>query len=288
MEVNAKTALYGIIGHPIRHSLSPLIQNLAFAYWGINAVYLAFDVKDLKSALKGVRALNIKGLSITIPHKTNIIPLLDKIDSTAQEIRAVNTVINKDGHLLGFNTDWLGVVLALKEKTQVANKRFIILGAGGAARAAAFGLKKEGAEIIIINRTYAKGASLAKEIQAKAFAWEKLVELKADVLINTTPIGMWPEVNTSPIDDNIAARFRVIMDLIYNPLETKLLQMAKKAGCLTIDGLKMLIYQGAEQFSLWTKRKAPLEKMTEVAQKELEKEKKYEKNYHPSSSRHKN
>jgi len=259
MPIDAETSLYGIIGHPVRHSLSPIIQNLAFTSYNINAVYLAFEVTELSGAIKGVKALGIKGLSVTIPHKINI-------------MGAINTVVNRDGYLLGFNTDWLGALLSLKEKTEIKGKRFVILGAGGAARAIAFGLKKEGAEIIIVNRTYEKGCALAKEINAHAFPWEKLPALAGDVLINTTPIGMWPEIDTSPVDEKVLAKFELVMDTVYRPLKTKLLQIAENLGCNTIGGLKMLIYQGAEQFRLWTKKEPPVEKMLKVAEKFLEKE----------------
>ncbi len=272
MPIDAETSLYGIIGHPVRHSLSPIIQNLAFTSYNINAVYLAFEVTELSGAIKGVKALGIKGLSVTIPHKINIMSFLDEIDIMAQKIGAINTVVNRDGYLLGFNTDWLGALLSLKEKTEIKGKRFVILGAGGAARAIAFGLKKEGAEIIIVNRTYEKGCALAKEINAHAFPWEKLPALAGDVLINTTPIGMWPEIDTSPVDEKVLAKFELVMDTVYRPLKTKLLQIAENLGCNTIGGLKMLIYQGAEQFRLWTKKEPPVEKMLKVAEKFLERE----------------
>ncbi|MCD6319309.1 MAG: shikimate dehydrogenase [Candidatus Desulfofervidaceae bacterium] len=266
MKIDAFTQLYGIIGHPVKHSLSPLIQNLAFTHLGINAVYLAFDVTDLPSALAGVRALGIKGLSVTIPHKINIIPFLDNIDEMAQKIGAVNTVVNQDGHLLGFNTDWTGAILALKEKGEIKGKRYVILGAGGAARAVAFGLKQEGAEVTIVNRTYEKGKALAKELNAEASPWDNLPEIKAYGLINTTPIGMWPEIRHTPVDEKVVTNFALVMDTIYRPLETKLLHLAKKAGCICVNGLNMLIYQGAAQFTLWTGKKAPVEKMLKAAE----------------------
>jgi len=265
MKIDALTQLYGIIGHPVRHSLSPLIQNLAFTHLGINAVYLAFDVTDLASAIAGVRALGIKGLSVTIPHKIDIMPFLDTIDEMAQKIGAVNTVVNQEGRLLGFNTDWTGAILALKEKGKIENEKYVILGAGGAARAVAFGLKQEGAEVIIVNRTYEKGKALAKELNAEALAWDQLSEVKAYGLINTTPVGMWPDVDRVPVDENIVVNFTLVMDAVYHPLETKLLRLAKKAGCICVDGLSMLVYQGAAQFTLWTGEKAPAEKMMKAA-----------------------
>ncbi len=270
MRIDTATALYGIIGHPVKHSLSPLIQNLAFKQLGINAVYLAFDITDLSSALAGVRALGIKGLSVTIPHKTDIIPLLDEIEGMAKAIGAVNTVINKEGRLLGTNTDWLGAILAIKEKGEIAGKDYLILGAGGAARAVAFGLKKEGAEIVIANRTYEKGKALAEEIGAKVIPWERIRKVKTYGLVNTTPVGMWPETEKSPLPDEVLGNFSLVMDTVYRPLETKLLRQAQKAGCICVDGLKMLIYQGAAQFRLWTGQEPPVEEMFKAAKAFLE------------------
>ena len=272
--INAETDVYAVIGYPVRHSLSPIIQNIAFNYYNLNAIYVAFEVNDLASAIKGVRALGIKGLSVTIPHKVEIMSFLDKVDETAKEIGAVNTVVNKDGKLFGFNTDWLGVILSLKEKGEISKKRFIVLGAGGAARAVVYGLKKEGAEIIILNRTYERGLALANEFKVKALPLEKASEIKAYGLINTTPVGMWPKIEDTPLKKDILKNFSLVMDIVYHPLKTRLLREAEEMGCQTVIGLKMLVYQGAEQFRLWTGKEAPVKEMFKVAKEILKNEKK--------------
>lgn len=269
--IDAKTEVYGIIGHPVSHSLSPIIQNLAFSYHKINAVYLAFDVTDLASALAGIRELGIKGVSVTIPHKVAIIPFLDKLDELAEKISAVNTVVNKDDLLIGYNTDCLGAMLALREKTDISGKDYVILGAGGAARAVGFGLKKEGATITIINRTYEKGKALANALGAKCLPWDKIKEVAAHGLINATPIGMWPKVEETPVLKKYLRNFKVVMDVVYHPLETRLLCEAKKMGLPTVDGLSMLIHQGVAQFKLWTGKEAPKEEMLRLAKQTLKK-----------------
>jgi len=268
--IDAKTWVYGIIGHPVSHSLSPIIQNLAFCYHKINAVYLAFDVTDLASALAGIRGLGIKGISVTIPHKMAIIPFLDKLDELAENVSAVNTVVNKDGLLIGYNTDCLGAMLALKEKADISRKDYVILGAGGAARAIGFALKKEGANITIINRTYEKGEVLANALGAKCLHWNKIKEVATYGLINTTPIGMWPKVEETPISKQYLRNFKVVMDVVYHPLETRLLHEAEELGLITVDGLSMLIYQGVAQFKLWTGKDAPKEEMFRLAKQTLE------------------
>lgn len=267
--IDAKTEVYGIIGHPVSHSLSPIIQNFAFYYHKINAVYLVFDVTDLTSALTGIRALGIKGVSVTIPHKVAIIPFLDRLDELAEEISAVNTVVNKDGLLIGYNTDYLGAMLALKEKADISGRDYVILGAGGAARAIGFGLKREGADITIINRTHKKGEALANALGAKCLPWNKIKEAAAYGLINATPIGMWPKSQETPVPKKYLRNFEVVMDAVYHPLETPLLHEARGLGLITIDGLSMLVYQGVAQFKLWTGREAPKEEMLKIAKQTL-------------------
>jgi len=269
MEINANTALYAVIGCPIRHSLSPIIQNVAFRHHGLNAVYVAFEVEDLASAIKGVRSLGIKGLSVTVPHKVKIMSFLDGIDETAKEIGAVNTVVNQDGKLLGFNTDWLGVLLALKEEGEISGKKFVVLGAGGAARAVVYALVKEGAGVVILNRTYEKGVALAKEFNVDALPLNQLSKIEAYGLINTTSVGMWPKIDETLVPSYILKHFSLVMDIVYHPFKTRLLQEAEEMGCKTVVGLKMLVYQGAEQFKLWTEKAAPVNEMFDAAKKAL-------------------
>lgn len=251
--IDAHTQIYGVIGNPVRHSLSPIIHNGVFHRLGIKAVYLAFEVNDLKKAIEGMRGLGILGLSVTIPFKTAIMPLLDDVDDLANQIQAVNTLRNTGGKVVGFNTDWLGAVQALKEKNNLANKKVILLGAGGAARAIAFGLKKEGCQIFIFNRSPEKGEKLAKEVGG--IYLNKLPgkqDLRPDFVINATSVGMAPNEDQSPFPSALLQEGMVVMDIVYHPWQTKLLREAKSRGCPIIDGLEMLARQAAAQTEIWT------------------------------------
>jgi shikimate dehydrogenase len=264
MKIDGRTEIYGIIGRPVAHSLSPAMHNAAFAALGLNKVYLAFEVEDVAGALNGLRALGIRGASVTIPHKESVLPYLDEVDPVAAKIGAINTLICTEGRLRGLNTDWLGANRALAEKLPLAGSRFLILGAGGSARAIGFGLLEAGAEITIASRTPEKGQALAKALDCP---WLPLAEAsghRADALVNATSVGMSPLTEVIPIDPNALAHFGVVMDIVYSPLTTRLLQEASAAGCQVINGLVMLLYQGAAQFELWTARSAPLEVMREA------------------------
>ncbi|XRO77703.1 shikimate dehydrogenase [Methanocaldococcus sp. 10A] len=262
--IDAKTKVIGLIGHPVEHSFSPIMHNAAFKDKGLNYVYVAFDVlpENLKYVIDGAKALGIVGFNVTIPYKIEIMKYLDEIDKDAQLIGAVNTIKIEDGKAIGYNTDGIGARMALEEEIgKVKNKNIAIFGAGGAARAVAFELAKDN-NIIIANRTVEKAENLAKEIAKKLnkkFGEEVKfsgldVDLKdIDIIINATPIGMYPNVDVEPIVK--ADKLRedmVVMDLIYNPLETVLLKEAKKVNAKTINGLGMLIYQGAVAFKIWT------------------------------------
>jgi shikimate dehydrogenase len=263
--MDARTKVFGIIGRPVEHSLSPAMHNAAFQTLGINAVYVAFPVADLKLAVAGLRGLNIGGVSVTIPFKEDIIPLLDELDPQAARMGAVNTVVNREGRLVGYNTDWLGALAALKEETTIANKHFLILGAGGAARAIVFGIREEGGRVSLTDVDAHRAAVLAQEFGSEALSPAALSQCPATGLINATPVGMAPQAHNIPIDPNLLSRFDLVMDIVYRPLETRLLKEARAQGCLTIDGLQMLIHQGAAQFELWTGRPAPLEIMAQAA-----------------------
>jgi shikimate dehydrogenase len=269
MKINQHSQLYGVIGNPVRHSLSPAMHNAAFKDRGINAVYLAFEVSDLEGCLRGVRSLNIKGLSVTIPFKENIIPLLNEVDPLAKGIGAVNTVVNDNGCLKGYNTDAMGALRALEEKTSLAGKRFCIIGAGGAARAIGYILKQKGVEITIANRSQARGAALAKALGCGFVSMRELAKAGYDILINTTPVGMSPDVEASPVTDDMLRQGMVVMDVIYNPFKTKLLAMAETKGCTIINGLPMFIHQGAEQFRLWTGVDTPVDVMNDAVREAL-------------------
>jgi len=269
MKINQYTELYGVIGNPVRHSMSPAMHNAAFADRGINAVYLAFEVEGLKDCINGMRSIGIKGFSVTLPFKTEVIPLLDEVDDVTLKIGAVNTVVNDDDHLEGYNTDALGALRALEEKTDISGKKVVIIGAGGGARSIVYILKKKGLEVIIANRSPVRGSDLGKLLDCPFIPLDELVDVQADILINTTPVGMSPDVDKSPVPEKVLKKGMVVMDIIYNPLKTRLLSVAEERGCLTINGLSMFIHQGAEQFRLWTGIEAPVGVMTRAVEKAL-------------------
>ncbi|MBO8143832.1 MAG: shikimate dehydrogenase [Thermodesulfobacterium sp.] len=268
--------VYGIIGDPVDHSLSPVMHNVAFREKNIKAVYGAFRVSssDLAKAVEGIRALNIKGVSVTIPHKEKVMEYLEEIDEIAYEIGAVNTIVNENGVLKGYNTDWIGVLKAFKENgVEIQDKKVVIIGAGGASKAVVYALIKGGAEkIFVYNRTFEKAKFLEKKFGVIAKPWEELNSANGDIIIQTTSVGLksWE----SPVEERVISRFKVAMDIVYLPLETKFLSLAKKHGKI-IDGLQMLLYQGVEQFKLWTGIEPPVKLMEKAIYekvKNLEKE----------------
>jgi shikimate dehydrogenase len=270
--ITGKTNVVGVIGDPVEHSLSPLMHNAAFRYLDLDYVYVPYHVeKDaLNSAISGAKSLDIKGLNVTIPHKTKVIKYLDSLDKSAELIGAVNTIKFHDGHAKGYNTDGIGAVKAIEEVSSVINKKVIILGAGGAARAIAFQILLDGAEsVVIANRTLEKAVQLQKDLVEKLNANVKSIDLgeklknelvDADILINTTPIGMYPNVDQEPlVKAELMYERLIVNDCVYNPLKTGLIKEAEKCGATTISGLKMLIYQGMESFRIWTDITPPLE-----------------------------
>ncbi len=271
MFIDQQTGLYGIIGHPLGHTLSPVMHNAAFSASGINAVYLAFESKRIEECLAGMRGLGVRGLSVTIPHKSTVIPLLEKVDDMAERIGAVNTIVNRDGKLVGYNTDAAGALKALEEKTKLEGKKGLVVGAGGAARAIGFILKERGVQLTIANRSSDRGERLSGALNCKFLPLKDLESFVADILIQTTPVGMYPAVEECPLSPRILNREMIVMDVVYNPLETKLLKKAKSIGCTTIDGLSMFIHQGAEQFRLWTDRVPPIDVMEQSVKAALNK-----------------
>ena len=254
MLINAETSLYAVFGNPVRHSKSPLIHNACFKHYGHNAVYLAFEVEDIGQCVSAIRHLPIKGASITLPFKSSVLEWLDAVDPDAEKIGAVNTIVYENGRLTGYNTDCLAAVLPLKT-TGIAGKNVCIIGAGGAARAVAHGIKQENGNIIICNRSRAKGEKLADKVNGRFIDTddsEGLRALQMDILINTTPVGMFPKNDVLPVNAALLHPEMIVMDIVYNPVQTRLLQAAQKAGCRTIDGLAMFIHQGAAQYELWT------------------------------------
>jgi shikimate dehydrogenase len=229
--IDADTSFFGLIGNPVTHSLSPVMHNQAFAAIGYNAVYLAFRVIDLDSAIKGIKALNFKGVSVTIPHKVAVMEYLDEVEETAATIGAVNTIVNNNGSLIGYNTDCQGALEALRTKTAIQGK----------------------------SRT--NGERLAADLQANFLPLNEWQPNRYEILVNTTPIGMHPETDASPIPGNDLSKEMVVMDIVYNPLETRFLKDAAARGCQTINGVDMFVFQGAYQFELWTGQKAPVDVM---------------------------
>ncbi len=263
--INAQTELYGVIGNPVRHSLSPAIHNGAFRRLGLNAVYLAFEVKKVEEALRGIRGLGVRGVSVTIPFKTEVLPFLDKVEGLAGKVKAVNTIVNRRGKLTGYNTDCRAALEALEAKTDLGRKRAVLLGAGGAARAIGFGLKERGLRLIVVNRSKERGQALGKELRCdylpmSSLARMKAGKLEADILINTTPLGMTPQDGATPMPKGLLRKGMVVMDIVYEPLQTRLLREAEEEGCVTVDGLEMLVRQGIAQFEIWTGRRLEIEK----------------------------
>jgi shikimate dehydrogenase len=269
MIIDQHTQLYGVVGNPIRHSLSPVMHNAAFLAEGLNAVYLAFETEDIQACLKGMKGLGIKGMSVTIPYKSKAMAFIDEVDDEAAAIGAVNTIVNRDGRLTGYNTDALGALRALEENTELSGKRCTMIGAGGAARAIGYILKKKGVELTIANRSVEQGISLCKSLDCRFVNMEEVVNESGDILINTTPVGMTPNEESCPVPEKVLKRGMVVMDIIYNPLETRLLAMARGRGCVVVNGLAMFVYQGAEQFRLWTGREASIKIMFEAVRAAL-------------------
>ncbi len=274
MNINAQTIICGAIGNPIEHSLSPNIHNAGFQSLGLNFAFAAFHATNVKEAISGIRGLNIRGISVTIPHKVTVMEYLDEIDETAKKIGAVNTIVNDNGKLTGYNTDCDGAVQALKEQTSLKGKRILLVGAGGAARAIAFGLKKEGASIVITNRTVKKAKDLAEHVGVSFVEIEETANQKIDIIINATSVGMTPKENASAIPSVLLRKNVVVFDIVYTPKETKLIQDAKSAGCTIVYGYKMLLYQAVEQFKLFTKKDAPVAIMEQALVNALEKREK--------------
>jgi shikimate dehydrogenase len=267
--INGQTKIFGILGRPVAHSLSPAMHNAAFRHIGINAVYIAFPVTDLAQAVSGLRGLGIGGVSVTIPFKEEIIPFLDELDPRVARIGAVNTVVNRDGRLTGYNTDWLGAVTALTAKVSLKGRHFLILGAGGASRAIAYGIVHEGGKVTLTDIDAARAAALVHDLGAQAIPPEALDHCPATILVNATPVGMTPDVDGIPLNPDLLGRFEVVMDIVYQPLTTRLLREGQARGAATIDGLQMLIHQGAAQFELFTGQAAPAEVMARAAYEAL-------------------
>jgi 3-dehydroquinate dehydratase/shikimate dehydrogenase len=259
--LSGRTRVYGVIGDPVGHSLSPLMQNAAFAARRMDAVYLPFLVHDLKDFLAAIVPLGIQGFSVTLPHKERILPHLDGCDPLAKKIGAVNTVVVRGGgKLYGYNTDYVGVLRALERRMPLRGSRVLIVGAGGAARAVAFALAEAGAAVCVCARRPTRAKALARAVGGEAVAWNRLRQEFFDAIVNATPVGMHPLVGRSPLEAR-DLNCRLVFDTIYRPRITKLLRLAARRGIETVSGVEMFVAQGAAQWEIWTGERAPVEAM---------------------------
>ncbi|MFW9945716.1 MAG: shikimate dehydrogenase [Candidatus Odinarchaeota archaeon] len=272
--VTARTKILCVIGHPIEHSMSPIMHNAAIQDLGLDYLYIAFDIppNKLKEAIKGLKTLNIRGINVTLPYKEKVMKFIDKVDQTAQKIGAINTIKNEDGLLIGRNTDAEGANKALFDAgCEITGKNVVLIGAGGAAKAILYSLASNTNKITIINRSEDRAKKLVNELKNKMdinIESKKYDEIilkeeisNADILINATPIGMFPMIDITPVSKKIIHKDLFVFDLIYNPLETKLIKDSKEIGCQTLSGLDMLVNQGALAFEWWTNKKPNLELM---------------------------
>lgn len=277
MKVLGSTRVLGVFGHPVSHSLSPIIHNAAIEALGIDYIYVPFHVlpEKLGEAVRGLRALEIAGVNVTIPHKESVIGFLDEVDEKARRMGSVNTVVNDNGRLRGFSTDGPGFLSSIQtEWGDVRDCRVLVLGAGGSAKAVAFALAEIGCDIVIANRTYSRAVELAESLKAvsanvRAIPLEREAVAEAarssDLLVNTTSVGMHPETDAIPIPPDLIHSGMLVYDLIYNPPRTNLIAEAEARGARALNGLKMLIHQGALSFEMWTGIKPPVDVMEQAA-----------------------
>ncbi len=277
VEVDGATQVVGVIGWPVQHSLSPPMHNAAFRALGLNWVYVAFAVPpdNVGTAIAGMRALGLRGLNVTIPHKAAVVSHLDDISPTSRQLGVVNTIVNSDGHLRGDSTDGAGFIRALAEAGEsVTDNRVVLIGAGGSARAVALAAAQEQPEeLVIVDRTPQRAVELAELVRAaggpaavRAIALDSTevarIVSSADVIIDSTPVGMYPHADVAPV---VSAEWlrpgQLVCDLTYNPRDTVLLKAAREAGARVLDGTGMLVHQGAIAFEQWTGEEAPVEVM---------------------------
>lgn len=281
--ISASTKAVGLIGKPVTHSVSPPMHNAAFEELGLEYVYLAFEVSEnsLSDAVSGLRSLGLEGANVTIPHKTAVMEHLEGLDKTAEKIGAVNTIDRDGERLVGYNTDGLGAQRSLETKVDsLEGKNVLLLGAGGAGRAIAFTLAQAGSDLTISNRTASKAEELASEIEAEVGVEVGQVPLEnsqlrknileSEILINSTSVGMHPNEDETLVEAEDLHSDLIVMDIVYNPILTRLLEEAEEAGAETIDGLEMLVRQGAASFEIWTGEKPPIKTMGKAARKAVE------------------
>jgi 3-dehydroquinate dehydratase/shikimate dehydrogenase len=265
-QIDSATRIFGVAGNPIGHSLSPLMHNTAFRRENVNAVMLPLKAKTLDDLLRVARELPLDGCAVTMPLKQEVLPHLANMDALTAKIGACNTLrTGADGKLYGFNTDVAGVVRPLEKRLRLQGARVLVVGAGGAARAAIFGLVDQGAEVFVVNRTHEKAVSLARKAKAKALKQAVLAKQKFDVIVNSTPVGMEGMKAALPLKEN-ELNANLVFDLVYNPLVTPLLKLAHSKGIAVISGLEMFVQQGARQFEIWTGKPAPESEMLRVVE----------------------
>lgn len=255
-QLDRRTKVYGVIGSPVGHSLSPLLFNTGFVKRRMNAVYLPFLVNDLRDFLAAIKPLGIGGFSVTLPHKERILPHLDECDPLAAKIGAVNTVVVEAGGLRGSNTDINGILRPLERRMRISGKRVLICGAGGAARAAAVALFEAGAAVCICSRRPERARALARTVAGEAMARRHIAGQRFDIIIHATPVGMHPHASASPLKAS-ELNCEILFDLVYRPLHTKLLQLAAQLGIKTIAGIEMFFAQGRSQWKTWFREQAP-------------------------------
>jgi 3-dehydroquinate dehydratase / shikimate dehydrogenase len=267
-QIETVTKVYGIAGDPVSHSMSPNVMNAAFRRENANAVYLPLHARTLADLLATVTDLPLDGISVTMPYKQPIVQHLDNSDVLTQRTGACNTVVRgKDGRLFGFNTDVYGIVAAIEARVPLQGARVLVIGAGGAARAAVFGLRAKGAEVWIMNRTPSTGAELAKLSGSKTVKRNELAKMSFDLIFHATPVGMGSDQHSPLSDDELNATW--IFDSVYNPIETPLIKQAQAKGCGTISGVEMFLHQAARQFEIWTGKPAPIDSMRQVLLRQL-------------------
>ncbi|MEL0096772.1 MAG: shikimate dehydrogenase [Planctomycetaceae bacterium] len=271
--INAETEVFGVIADPVGHSMSPVIHNAGFDHLDMNRVYLPFRVpKDhLDQFIDDAPSLGIRGLSVTIPHKQEVMASLTKIESGARKIGAVNTVVFEGNEIVGYNTDLYGAMVSLAEiagadpdEKWLSGKKVLLLGAGGVARAIGVGVKDRGAELMVASRTYEKAVELAAKLEGTPVSWEERHSTNADVLVNCTPVGMHPNMNETPFEEAGLRRGMIVFDTIYNPEQTLLIKQARDHGCRVVTGVEMFVRQAELQFRLFSGEKAPVDVMRET------------------------
>lgn len=274
--ISHSTAVYGVVANPVAHSMSPAIHNTAFAATGFDAVYLPFKVTDVAAFLSAFAPYDLKGLSVTIPHKEAMLALMDEVEPLARRVGAVNTVVIREGRRFGYNTDVQAAVSAIEAAVRraglgpLSSGHALLIGAGGAARAIAYGLQGKVARLTIANRTVERGRKLAAELGAEACGLHQVTHLQPDVLINASSVGMWPRVQDCPVPDGLLRKGMVVFDSVYNPIKTRLLAQAEGAGAATASGVEWFVNQAAAQFELWTGLPAPREVMDRTVRTLLE------------------